>query len=346
MAQKPKHILVIRLSAMGDVAMCVPVLQVFRQQHPEVEVTVLTKAFFKPIFEQVPGVSVRIAKVKTEHKGLGGLVNLATTLRKEVAFDAVADLHNVLRTKILGAVWELYGINSVKINKGRSEKKALTVLKKKSIKALQTTHQRYAEVFENLGYPIDLSLKTDKKKLELPAGIKEVLDSKKKWIGFAPFAAHQAKMYPLDLSEKIIGLLAKNPNYEIILFGGGKEETSQLKKLAENYKSAYFFGEECNFEEELQAISNLELMLSMDSGNGHLAAMFQVPVITLWGATHPYAGFAPFGQSAENQFLPDREKYPLLPTSIYGNKEVADYENVMRDIEPEKVVKRIKEIVE
>ncbi len=346
MKQQPKHILILRLSAMGDVAMCVPVLQAFRAQYPTVKITVLTKAFFKPIVEQIPGVSVKLAKVKTEHKGLGGLVNLATTLRKEVDFGAVADLHNVLRTKVLGAVWQLYGINLVKINKGRAEKKALTAAKNKNFKALKTTHQRYAEVFGKLGFTIDLSTKIEKQRLQVPAVVKKHLDAEKKWIGFAPFAAHKAKMYPLDLSEKIIALLVKNPNYEIILFGGGKKETPELERLAKTHNNVHFFGKNCSFEEELQLVSNLELMLSMDSGNGHLAAMFQVPVITLWGATHPYAGFAPFGQPTENQFLPDSEKYPLLPTSIYGNKEVAGYENVMRDIEPEKVIERIKEIVE
>ena len=58
----------------------------------------------------------------------------------------------------------------------------------------------------------------------------------------------------------------------------------------------------------------------MDSGNGHLAAMYGIPVITVWGVTHPYAGFAPFLQPEENSITADREQFPLIPTSVYGNK--------------------------
>jgi ADP-heptose:LPS heptosyltransferase len=97
-----------------------------------------------------------------------------------------------------------------------------------------------------------------------------------------------------------------------------------------------------SFSEELQLISNLNVMLSMDSGNGHLAAMFGVDVVTIWGATHPYAGFAPFGQTREQQLLPDLDRYPLLPTSIYGNKKIKAYKKVMHDIEPKKVLEKVK----
>ena len=60
-----------------------------------------------------------------------------------------------------------------------------------------------------------------------------------------------------------------------------------------------------SFSEELDTISNLDCMISMDSGNAHLAAMYGVKVITIWGVTHPFAGFAPFHQPKEYSLLPD-----------------------------------------
>ena len=98
-------------------------------------------------------------------------------------------------------------------------------------------------------------------------------------------------------------------------------------------------------EQELAIISNLDVMLSMDSGNAHIAAMLGVKVITLWGATHPYTGFKPFNQPDDNCITSDREKFPLLPTSVYGNKQVEGYENAMRTILPEKVVTKIKNVI-
>jgi hypothetical protein len=39
--------------------------------------------------------------------------------------------------------------------------------------------------------------------------------------------------------------------------------------------------------------------------------------------------------------ISDREKFPLLPTSIYGNKKVEGYDNVMRSILPTQVIEKI-----
>ena len=94
------HLLVIRLSAMGDVAMTVPVLQRLVKTYPNLKITVLTKPFFKPTFEEIPGITIVTADVKQEYKGIFGLLKLAKEL-SSLQFDAVADLHNVLRTKIL-----------------------------------------------------------------------------------------------------------------------------------------------------------------------------------------------------------------------------------------------------
>lgn len=83
-------------------------------------------------------------------------------------------------------------------------------------------------------------------------------------------------------------------------------------------------------------------MLSTYSGNAHLAAMYGIKTITIWGATHPYTGFAPYNQPIENCLTSDRNQYPLLPTSIYGNKKVAGYEDVMRSISVESVVDKVR----
>ena len=148
----PKHILVIRLSAMGDVAMTVPVLRAFTEQYPDVKITVLTREFFKPFFGDLQNVSVFNAEVNGKHKGVFGLLKLSKELKK-LDIDAVADLHNVLRSKILKFFF--FGIKVVQIDKGRAEKKALT--SGQNVKQLKTTHQRYADVFEQLGFKIDLS---------------------------------------------------------------------------------------------------------------------------------------------------------------------------------------------
>ncbi len=100
-----------------------------------------------------------------------------------------------------------------------------------------------------------------------------------------------------------------------------------------------------SLDEELDLVSNLDVMLSMDSGNGHLAAMLGIKTVTLWGVTHPFAGFSPFNQPQENSLLANRNIYPLIPTSVYGNKFPESYSDCMKSIYSDDVITKIKSIL-
>ncbi len=342
---KGPHILIIRLSAMGDVAMTVPVITSLTQNYPELQLTVLTKKHFIPIFG-LERVNVVEADVKKRHKGLMGLWRLYQEL-KPMHFDAVADLHNVLRSRVLKKYFALDRVPVVQIDKGRSEKKALTRSQNKIFKQLKSTHQRYADVFTELGFPIDLSDAKPLDRLQLSEKVLGLVQQDtKKWVGIAPFAAHEGKMYPLQLMGKVIETLNDTDKYKILLFGGGAKEVEALKGLSEKYENALCMAGKLNLSEELQLISNLDVMLSMDSGNAHLAANYGIPVVTLWGVTHPFAGFYPFHQPVENALLANREEYPLIPTSIYGNKVPSGYESAMKTIQPEQVLDKLTTILE
>ncbi|MEZ4780295.1 MAG: glycosyltransferase family 9 protein [Flavobacteriaceae bacterium] len=331
----PTNILVIRLSAMGDVAMAVPVLRAFTEQYPDVKISILTKKFFSPFFRDLKNVTVYNADVKGKHKGLLGLHKLSKEL-KQFNFDAVADLHKVLRSNVLK---RLLSINQfAQIDKGRAQKKAL--ISGKKFKQLKTTHQRYANVFEQLGFKIDLENPTFPQPVALKGNLQQYIKSNKKNIGIAPFAAHDGKMYPLELMKKVIAELSKEHN--IILFGGGKEEVSQLENLANQFENVTNVAGNLSLNQEMNVISNLDVMLSMDSGNAHLAAMLGIKTITIWGVTHPYAGFAPFNQPVENCLLADRTQYPKIPTSVYGNKYPKGYENAIASISPKEIIAKVK----
>lgn len=348
MPKQPKHILVIRLSAMGDVAMTVPVLRALTQQHPEVIITVLTRTFFKPFFRDLNNVSVFEADVKGSHKGVFGLYKLAKQLNKSNHFYAIADLHNVLRSKILKKFIRCKRF--VSIDKGRKEKRLLT--SDKLFKQLKTTHQRYAEVFETLGFPLDLTNPVFPKKCILNQKLQSILgDNSKKTIGIAPFAAHEGKMYPLDLMKQVIATLSKD--YKVILFGGGTFEINILNAFEEEFDntstalsvSVINVAGKLNLEEEMDIISNLDVMLSMDSGNAHIAAMLGVKVVTIWGVTHPFAGFMPFNQPEDYALLADRNQFPKIPTSVYGNTYPENYKEASRSISPETIISKIVSIL-
>lgn len=329
---------------MGDVAMTIPVLKSFTNTYPEVKLTVVSRAFFKPFFEELPNTSFLEADVYGKHKGVK-LLNLAREA-KVLEIDAVADLHNVIRSKIIRNYLRLSFIKTAKIDKGRIGKKALTREVNKVFKPLKSTHQRYADVFASLGYPLNINTTDVLHKINFNSTLLQLIGNEpKKLIGIAPFAAHDSKMYPLYLMKEVIKELDKEKEYILLLFGGGNEEVKQLTKLEEEFSTTICVAGKINFKEELTLISNLDLMLSMDSGNGHLAAMYGVPVISLWGVTHPYAGFVPFGQNSDNSLVANRDKYPLIPTSIYGNKYPDGYKDAIKTIAPNDVVLKIKEII-
>jgi ADP-heptose:LPS heptosyltransferase len=349
LSKKIQHIAVMRLSAMGDVAMTVPVLRALVQQNPEVKITVVSRPFFKPFFDTIPNVSFFAFDEKKRHKGFLGLIRLYFDL-KPLAIDAFADLHNVLRSKIVRTLFAVNGKKVAFVDKGRAEKKAITRFHDKIFEPLPSMFDRQAIVFQKLGLSVDVSHPSFPPKQQLDSKIKNALgeiptNSETKLIGIAPFAQYESKVYPLDLMQKVIDALALNPNYKILLFGGGTKEIELLNSLSKNKPDGIVVAGKIQFEQELQLISNLDIMLSMDSGNAHIAAMLGVNVITLWGATHPYLGFSPFNQPLENALVSDRTMYPYLPTSVYGNKKVKGYEDVMRTILPEQVVARIEQIL-
>ncbi len=336
----PKHLLVIRMSAMGDVAMCVPVLKLLISKYPDVKITVVTKPLFSPFFRDIKNVSVFKVDVKGAHKGVLGLYKLSKQLRR-YKIDAVADLHNVLRSKILKTFLNIK--HSVTIDKGRKEKKQL--IRGDFFKPLKSTHQRYIDVLNRLGFALNLSeydiVKTNP--IVFTDKLNNLINNNDlPFIGIAPFAAHKGKMYPITQMEKVIGALSKT--YHILLFGGGSHEIEVLSKIAKQSENVTNLAGKLTIDEELDVISHLKLMVAMDSGNGHIAAMLGVKVLTIWGVTHPYAGFTPFKQPKNHMLLPNRIDFPKIPTSIYGNSYPEGYEHAAKSIPPKAIIAKVLEI--
>ena len=333
---KPKHILVIRLSAMGDVAMTIPVLQQLLQQNPDIQLTVLTQKFLSPLFEPLERTNVFPVETKGKHKGLKGLMALFRQLKKQSRFDAVADLHNVLRSKILSFLFQTTGVKTATIDKGRKEKKQLTRKKNKRLVQLKTSFRRYADVFNELG--IALSLNTSQPvfpKQSLPATAIHLFSISKKNICIAPFAKHREKMYPLEKMKSVIKQLSGRDDLQLFLLGGGAAETNTLREWEKEFPGIINLGAKFSFKEELAIISHMDQVISMDSANMHLASLFGIPVVSVWGATHPFAGFYGWGQSSGNAV--QIELY-CRPCSVFGNKPCYRGDHACMEQLPEEII--------
>lgn len=322
-----KKTLILRFSSLGDVAMTVPVIRCLCKKYPDEEFIIVSRKKFKPLFEEYQNLSFFQVDFENRHKGFLGVFNLFKDLKK-IKPNKVADLHHVLRTRILTILFRLYFYNVKCLDKMRAEKNKLTRSKNKVFKPLTPIYFKYQEVFNKLGYQIDLS-KDHIYPIPKTLNHLEITNNNPK-VGIAPFAKHIGKVYPLDLMQKIIAYLSQNN--QVFLFGFG-DELKILEKWSKAYQNVQCPSKSKSFSKELQIISNLDLMISMDSANGHIASIYNVPVITIWGLTHPFTGFSTFDSIDENQFTVDRTQFPLIPTSIYGNKKIKGYEDAMRSID-------------
>lgn len=328
---KEARILFIRFSAMGDVAMCLPVLKTFQNKHPNHRISILTKEAFIPLFKDLS--NIEIIGLKKEE----GLFPLLQRILKLEPFDLVMDLHSSLRSVFICSALALKGAKTHKIDKRRAAKKKFLNTENALLTPITSQAQAYLDVVEHFGF--ELSIK------ELSPMQTAKKNSNQRCVGVAPFAAHSSKTYPEDLMQTLIKKICNlNSDNEVILFGAPGSQQDQLKQWCNN-STQLKTNAGLSFEKELVLMTQLDLMISMDSANGHMAANVGVPVITLWGSTHPYAGYQPLFQPFKNSFLPDYEQYPKLPSSIFGEREIRGYEEAMRSINQESILLRVKEIL-
>ena len=330
-----KKLLVIRFSALGDIAMTVPVVHDLAVQYPDLEITMLSREMARPLFEQLPtNVHFIAVDLKGRHKGLIGLCRLWRDAHLS-DFDYIADFHGVLRTWWLRTEGCLRRKKIAKIDKGRKEKKALTRQKNKVLAQQATSFERYAKVLEQLGFPI----KPQFVKLDYSGFCETQKPDNETWIGIAPFAKHQAKVYPLDKMEQVIKALSEKENITVFLFGGGTAENEQIDRLCSRYNNVISAKSQQGLKGELALMGQLDVMLSMDSANMHLASLVGTRVVSVWGGTHPYAGFLGWNQKAEDCIQSD---LPCRPCSVYGNKPCfrGDYA-CMNGIAPKQILERL-----
>lgn len=317
------NVLVLRFSAIGDVAMTVPALYGACHAHPDVRFVFVTRESMASIFLNAPDNLVVVGvDLKTKYKGLGGMRRLFGELRRSYSIDAVVDLHDVIRTKYIRLLASLKGLKVSRIHKGRKGKHALTRRNNKVMLPLESSRSRYRATFSRLGLAPDESFTglfgegkapaDDFKAITPPRGEGE------HWVGIAPFAKHQGKIYPPELMEEVVSRLSGVEGMRIFLFGGGEHERRVFSSWQDKYRGVKSLAEgRYGFATELALLSNLDCMVSMDSANMHLASLVDIPVVSLWGATHPYCGFKGWRQDEDNII-----QLPLTcrPCSVFGDR--------------------------
>ena len=335
---KSDRILIVRLSAMGDVAMTVHAVAALRRAYPDVAITVLTRRGWVPFFRDVERIDILTLEGANGEKGFKRVCALAAEAAAS-GVTHVADLHDVLRTKLLRTLLRLRGCRVAIIDKEKALKQRATRPTDKDLTQLRHSVERYADVLARVGYPIDLpSIVRHQRTLPAPFGER----SAGRWIGIAPFSKQEGKTYPSPLREQLVEQAAEEFDRVFIFSGGGAErEFAGAMELRHKNVTAVFG--RIRLDEEIDLMANLDAMVSMDSSAMHMASLVGTPTVSVWGATHPATGFYGWGSDTSNQVQLD---LPCRPCSVYGENpcQYGDY-RCMR-IAPERIVDRLKAITQ
>ena len=311
------RLLVIRTSAMGDVALTTPVLSGMRKQYPDIEIVLLTRESFKPFFSSIPGLNLFFPELKKRHKGILGLLRLFNDIREYGKFDYVIDLHDVLRSKILRILFRLSGVPVTVIDKGRSEKKS--VIKGLIKTKLKHSVERYCEAFAKAGFPVELRggpWIIPSGEVSIEAGLLRAEHGELN-IGVAPYAKHKLKRWPEENMIRLLGLIAEKHKSRFWLFGGN-EESERMAVFQTKVPGSINMTGKLNLYEELALMSKLDIMIAMDSSNMHMAALVGIKVISIWGGTDPLSGFGAWMQPENYTVSIPNTDLNCRPCTIYG----------------------------
>lgn len=335
-SKTPSHLLVVRSSAMGDVAMLPHALRALRGAYPDLRITVITRKLFAPFFTGL-GVEFLFIDTKGAHKSPRGILRLASEAAR-LGVDAVADCHDVLRSWLLRQALRLRLIRTASIRKGRFAKWLRMGYNAECTQPLKHTVLRYCDTFRRLGFQFEDPAPATKPQLPNPMGKKEG-----RWVGVAPFSAHPGKIYPLEQMEEVVRQLSQTYEQVFIHSGGGKEQ-AWAEQMAARYPHVKALFGQVSMEEELALISHQDCVVSMDSLVMHMASLTATPVVSVWGATHPKMGFLGYGCNPEG--VVQLSEMTCRPCSVYGKKpcKFGDY-RCLKQIPPEVIVERVKQLI-
>lgn len=319
---RPRSILISRFSALGDVAMTIPVVYSVCAANPGCDFYYLTRPLPASLMLEAPP-NLHVLPVDTAlYKGVGGMRRLANELCRRYRIEAFADLHNVLRTRLLGLFMRLRGVRVVHLRKGRRGRNRLTRPRHKVMMPLVSMRARYREVFFRLGLAYQDTFRGFWADQEPDPALYAAANEPKKpgetWIAIAPFAKHRGKIYPPELMEQVVRQLAARPGYRLFLLGAGRDEANTLGRWAlgaDNITNMAAL--RLGLKAEMALMSRCQAVISMDSANMHLASLVGARVVSIWGATHPFCGFLGWHQRKKDVVSLDMV---CRPCSVFGNK--------------------------
>lgn len=289
-------ILVVRLSAIGDLILTAPVTAKLHAKG--YRVVLLCKDAYRSVGAILPGVD-EIASWEKDRSKLLGSSN---------TFSAILDLQGTGKSKRWCKQWNI----PVHTFKKPYVRRALLLLTKSSRLALKPVVDRYFEAAAPLlkGQK-DHAVVDDQ--LRLPAVITVLPQAP--YIAVVIGGSYKGKRLNYEAWRTVIDDLLKI-GMPIALVGG-PEEAGVGESLEQPLGSGITnYCGTTTIIEGIAVIAGAALVISGDTGFMHAAANFRKPIISLWGGTHPSLGFAPWPKQLDHHEIISKSFW--TPASKHG----------------------------
>lgn len=299
-------ILILRLSSIGDIVLTQPVPQLLRENYPNATIDFLTKPAYQGVVEAF-GCIDNIYLWQDKQAVL-------KTIRKQ-KYDLLVDLHAKLNTFIIKILCGARKI--ITVNKKHWYRQALT--KKIVKKPNQAMSHIYQQTLEKINLQSDsrfpklhpdLNLREQTDKLLTAAGI----NRNKHLIGVFPGALHYNKRYPVSYLTQFINMVPEELNCQFVILGSEADKVFANRIIAMTQVKLFDLCGQVDLAELIALISNLDAVISNDSGPMHITAALQKPQIAIFGSTHSVLGFSPLNFKA----LLLQANLKCQPCSTYG----------------------------
>lgn len=322
-----KKILFVRLSSIGDIVMTSLAIRNFRKQYPQVEVAFLTKPMYRDLVQKHLGVEQVLCIQES-------LWETARMIVRE-DFDCVVDFHANLRSRVL-VQFLPERIQVLRYSK-RALQRNLSVWFRRNWYPPVPVPEQYLEALKPFGVGNDgkglsfLIPEEDKiYKKDVP------MTHRSGYAVLAIGASRFTKKLPVNKWIEI----CREIEVPIILIGG-KDEVKYGQEIAQsdelkilNRCGRYSLGQSASVMEQSLFV------VTHDSGMMHIAAALDKKVISIWGGTVPYLGFAPYVRDASQSRIMEVKNLSCRPCSKYGRDDCPQgHFKCMQDIDASEVEK-------
>jgi len=312
-----RNILIIKPSALGDVVLALPVLSALRRNFPDAKISWLVRPEFAPLLENHPHLTEIITfdrkflgKAWYHPKAFVALVSLIRRLRRS-KFDAVFDFQGLFRTASLG--WlsgckKRFGMANArehahlfythKIEQDHDCIHLVDYYLKIIEAALQKTEDRSQKTEDKIKnskpiflLPVDPHIRDSVSNLLACHNIKFG-----EYIVFVPGSTHHGKCWPIERFAALADRISSRFGLPIIAVG--TEPDSSIIEEIKNLTDVHIinFAGQTSLAELVALLKDAKLVVSNDTGPGHIAAALGTPLVLMYSWSNP-ARIAPYGRS-------------------------------------------------